>query len=184
MCDYSLAHYPNRLAVEGEQLVVHRFPSGTVGLASSGQEMSSSSQNPKRSACNCAVCVPPGAQLRLHDIPEHIQTSLGVGAVEEVMFVERSAEAFVHRDAVGFGNGRQVLLQYLHVGQRVDVLSLSSGCDGGGEHKNQMREDEDRHVVVGSTRLRFIARVGLARTSSYLAGLFRPGLPLLERKGP
>src|SRR5215831_8087066 len=126
MCDYSLAHYPNRLAVEGEQLVVHRFPSGTVGLASSGQEMSSSSQNPKRSACNCAVCVPPGAQLRLHDIPEHIQTSLGVGAVEEVMFVERSAEAFVHRDAVGFGNGRQVLLQYLHVGQRVDVLSLSS----------------------------------------------------------
>jgi hypothetical protein len=47
MCDYSLAHYPNRLAVEGEQLVVHRFSSGTVGLASPRQELSSPSQNPK-----------------------------------------------------------------------------------------------------------------------------------------
>jgi hypothetical protein len=27
MCDYSLHHYPNRLAEEGEALVVHRFPS-------------------------------------------------------------------------------------------------------------------------------------------------------------
>jgi len=33
MCDYSLAHFPNRLAVEGEQLIVHRFDSGTLGLA-------------------------------------------------------------------------------------------------------------------------------------------------------
>jgi hypothetical protein len=32
MCDYSLAGVPNRLAVEGEQLVVHRFPTGSVGL--------------------------------------------------------------------------------------------------------------------------------------------------------
>jgi hypothetical protein len=28
MCDYSLAGVPNRLAVEGEELVVHRFPNG------------------------------------------------------------------------------------------------------------------------------------------------------------
>jgi len=32
MCDYSLAHFPNRLAVEGEQLVVHRFGARTLGL--------------------------------------------------------------------------------------------------------------------------------------------------------
>src|SRR5262249_42326009 len=85
-------------------------------------------ENPKRLPFDCAVCVPPGAQLRLHDIPEHIQKSLGVGAVEEVTFVERSANAFIHRDGVRFSNGRQVLLQNLHAGQRVDVLSLS-GCD-------------------------------------------------------
>ena len=34
MCDYSLAGIPNRLAVEGEELAVHRFPTGSIGLAS------------------------------------------------------------------------------------------------------------------------------------------------------
>src|SRR5262245_48338732 len=34
MCDYSLASIHNRLATEGEELVVHRFCSGTLGLAS------------------------------------------------------------------------------------------------------------------------------------------------------
>jgi hypothetical protein len=149
MCDYSLAHYPNRLAVEGEQLVVHRFSSGTLGLASPRQEMPSSSQNPKRLPFDCAVCVPPGAQLRLHDIPEHIQTGLGVGPVEQVTFVERTAETFVHRDAVRFANGRTVLLQYLQTGQRVEVLSLSSGCDGGEEPRDWMRDDQDQHVFIG-----------------------------------
>ena len=33
MCDSSLTGIPNRLAVEGEQLVVHRFHTGFVGLA-------------------------------------------------------------------------------------------------------------------------------------------------------
>ncbi len=32
MCDYSLAHYPNRLAEEGDQLLTCRFSSGTLGL--------------------------------------------------------------------------------------------------------------------------------------------------------
>ena len=113
MCDYSLAHYPNRLAVEREQLVVHRFSSGTLGLASPSQNLKEVLLGRGRSA----VCVPPGARLRLHDIPEHIQTSLGVGAVEEVTFVERGVEAFVHRDSVRFSNDRQVLLQNLRVGQ-------------------------------------------------------------------
>ena len=149
MCDYSLAHYPNRLAVEGEQLVVHRFSSGTVGLTSPRQEMPSSPQNPKRLPFDCAVCVPPGAQLRLHDIPEHIQTSFGVGAVEQVTFVERSAEAYIHRDAVRFASGRQLLLQYLHSGQRVDVLSLSSGSGDREEPTDQIQEHEAHHVFVG-----------------------------------
>ena len=34
MCDYSLCGLPTRLAVEGEELVVHRFRSGSMGLAS------------------------------------------------------------------------------------------------------------------------------------------------------
>ena len=34
MCDYSLGGLPNRLAVEGEELIVHRFPTQSIGLAS------------------------------------------------------------------------------------------------------------------------------------------------------
>jgi len=116
MCDHSLAHFPNRLAVEGEQLIVHRFSSRTLGLAPlfSGRP---------------AVCVPPGARLRLRDIPDCLQQSLDVGAVEELIFVEKSLEAFAYRDGVRFANGREVLLR-LQCGQRVDVLSLDSEESG------------------------------------------------------
>jgi hypothetical protein len=34
MCDYSLMAIPNRSAVSGEELVIHRFETGSVGLAS------------------------------------------------------------------------------------------------------------------------------------------------------
>jgi hypothetical protein len=47
-----------------------------------------------------------------------------VGEVEEVSFVQWSRNAFVHRDALRFANGRSLLLQRLSCGQRVDVLSL------------------------------------------------------------
>jgi len=113
MCDYSLAHFPNRLAVEGEQLIVHRFGSRTLGLAPTqlGLKQLLFSGRP-------AFCVPPGARLRLRDIPDTLQQSLDVGAVEEVTFVEKSLEAFAYRDGV---------LQRLQCGQRVEVLSLDSG---------------------------------------------------------
>jgi len=122
MCDYSLAHFPNRLAVEGEQLIVHRFDSGTLGLAPAqiGLKQLLFGGRP-------AVCVPPGARLRLRDIPDTLQQSLDVGAVEEVTFVEKSLEEFAYRDGVRFANGREVLLQRLQCGQRVEVLSLDSG---------------------------------------------------------
>jgi hypothetical protein len=122
MCDYSLAHFPNRLAVEGEQLVVHRFATGTLGMAparASLTQVLSPNSVP-------AVCVPPGARLLLQDIPERLQQVLNVGAVEEVTFVEQSAEAFRYRDAMRFANGREILLQQLAFGQRAQVLSLSS----------------------------------------------------------
>ena len=122
MCDYSLAHLPNRLAVAGEELVVHRFNSGTLGLAPahSGLKQDSSATSTP------AVCVPPGARLLLQDIPERLQEALNVGPVEKVTFVEQSAEAFRHRDAVRFGNGREILLQHLECGQGGRVLSLET----------------------------------------------------------
>jgi hypothetical protein len=93
-----------------------------------------------------AVCVPPGARLRLRDLPGYLQFRLQVGTVEEVTFVEQSAEAFSYRDAVRFSNGREILLQHLRCGQRVDVLSLSGVEE---EAELQRREEEYRRVFVG-----------------------------------
>src|SRR5579872_4877848 len=107
MCDYSLAGLPSRLAVEGEHLVVHRFPTGTLGLASPCPSLSrwwSAKQTP-------AVCVPPGARLLLRDIPKNLQQQFGVGGAEEVTFVQLSATLYQFRDAFRFSKGQEILLQ-------------------------------------------------------------------------
>jgi hypothetical protein len=44
--------------------------------------------------------------------------------MEEVVFVETTAEVNTYRDAVRFKNCRQALLQQLREGQRVQVLSI------------------------------------------------------------
>src|SRR5262249_1423232 len=133
MCDYSLAGIPNRLAVEGEQLVVHRFPA-SLGLASRCAQSGSEKTTP-------AVCVPPGDRLLLRDIPAALQSRLHVGAMEEVTFVQLSADAYEYRDAVRFKNGQEIPLQKLTCDQRVDVLCLS-GSDSGQEEEHQRLEEE------------------------------------------
>ena len=128
MCDYSLMAFPNRLAGAGEDLVVNRFPTGTIGLA-----VPVAAQQGWWAAVRAffnppevpAVCIPPGASLKLSDIPKPPQTELGVGSEEDVTFTELSAKVNTHRDAVRFGNGKEVLLQCLQEGQRVTVLDLS-----------------------------------------------------------
>jgi hypothetical protein len=142
MCDYSLVGVPNRLAVEGEQLVACRFSTGSMGLTSGDGSLWRSwfQQTP-------AVCVPPGARLLLRDIPKDLQRQLDVQAIEEVTFVQLSAEAYQYRDAVRFRNGREVLLQRLKHGQRVEVLDLCS--DDSREADHQRREEEYRRIFVG-----------------------------------
>jgi hypothetical protein len=153
MCDYSLAGLRTRLVVEGEELVVYRFPTGSLGLTSPAELEAHPKEfrgwqslfDPRK--VPCAVCIPPGARLLLRDIPEHLQRQLGVGAVENVVFTQVSAEAYQFRDAVRFTNGRGVLLQWLRCGQRVDVLSLCS--DDSREEEHQRREEEYRRIFVG-----------------------------------
>jgi len=142
MCDYSLADIPNRLATEGEQLMVYRFYTGTRGLTSPTPSWWRfwSKQTP-------AVCVPPGARLLLCDIPNDLQRQFDVQACEEVTFVQLSAEAYEYRDAVRFSNGREVLLQCLRCGQHVEVLSLCS-CESR-EEEHQRQEEEYRRIFVG-----------------------------------
>jgi hypothetical protein len=116
MCDYSLMSIPNRLAVEGETLIARRFTTGTMGLVSP-------------SAPAVCVCIPPGARLVLHDIPERLQHNFAIGPMENVMFVQLSAAEYMHRDAIRFQNGREILLQKLSEGQGVRILDMSSTDD-------------------------------------------------------
>jgi len=141
MCDYSLMAVPNRLAREGEDLVAHRFPSGSLGLASPA-DLKHATEPPLPSRKNLwrrvaeffdpprtepvpAVCIPPGARLQLQDIPVRVQQELGVGPCETVTFTQISAAVNSYRDAVRFCNGREVRLQEMREGQRVRVLDLS-----------------------------------------------------------
>ena len=145
MCDYSLHTYPNRLAADGEDLVVHRFGAGSLGLASPADlapviSAGKTAEGTVWSRMKAwflgrnlkwelekrvpAVCVPPGARLILSDIPKSLQREMCVGEIEEVQFVETTAEVNTYRDAVRFKNCRQALLQQLKEGQRVHVLSV------------------------------------------------------------
>ena len=139
MCDYSLHTQPNRLAIEGERLIVHRFSRGSIGLASPS-DLQDAKPQPWWSWTTiktwfqiheaelrpiCAVCVPPGARLVVREIPENLQQEFKVSEAEQVTSVQLSADEYTYRDAVRFSNGSKLLLQKLHPGQRVDVLRLS-----------------------------------------------------------
>jgi len=142
MCDYSLMGVPNRLAQEGEDLVTHRFPTGSLGLAPAGTCTQADSVatgtgfwsmlkaflrgEPTQAV---AVCVPPGARLLLGDIPEPLQHSLSVGPAEEVTFTQLTATPHMYRDAFRFKNGAELLLQRLSAGQRVRVLDCACAND-------------------------------------------------------
>lgn len=141
MCDYSLMSLPNRLAREGEELVAHRFECGAMGFASPVDllpeqiPMSARLRNVwsnlfgipilRKSQCVVAVCIPPGAHLRVWDIPGYLQREIDVRRTEGVTFTQITASPFRYRDAIRFRNGCQVLLQRLEEGQRIRVLSLS-----------------------------------------------------------
>lgn len=103
MCDYSLELYRSRPAVEGEQYTLRRFPSGTMGFTAERD-------------CETAVCLPADAQLRLEGIGEAIRLAHAVRPTEVVVMTRMDGTAFSHRDAVRFGNGREVLLQGLNAG--------------------------------------------------------------------
>jgi hypothetical protein len=147
MCDYSLHLNKTRLAQEGEQLVVHRFPGGSIGLASPAEcEPDRSTGNPQPNRLKfwswsaianwlaelqqeppapTAVCIPPCARLVLCDIPLGLQKQFAVSEAELVVFDQLNANVNTYRDCVRFKSGQSVLLQRLRPGQRVEVLSLA-----------------------------------------------------------
>lgn len=157
MCDYSLLGVPNRLAVEGEQLVLHKFRTGSLGLASpldvdlvsppTGRSRSFWARvnlcfNPPEQSSVRTVCLPPGAQLGVEGIPASLQMALGVSPNELVTFTQitlpnsnfgQFEASGSYRDAVRFKNGREVRLQDLREGQRMWVMDLAGAEAAGSE---------------------------------------------------
>jgi len=134
MCDYSLHGMKNRLAQEGEVLIVHRFYSGSKGLTS--PEYLKPIERPRAFMAVlrrmfaaehsiCAVCIPDGARLLLHAISPALQEAHGLSRNESVTFRQLSANAGTYRDAVEFDNGFRLRLQDLDEGQSVEVVTLS-----------------------------------------------------------
>lgn len=152
MCDYSLHSVKNRLAVEGEQLAINKFHTGSKGLAAPADIQSNKVHWAKRFLNRVfrapywaeiwkadrnltAVCVPHGARLVLSGIPKQMQKVFGIKETEEVTLIQMSAEPFRYRDAVQFdyrirlscnphGACDILSLQNLKCGIRVEVLSL------------------------------------------------------------
>lgn len=137
MCDYSLMGVPNRLAREGEDLVLYEFPSGTRGFTPcpSGNDCPFNWRDALGGflkallgvpeAGKVAVCIPPGARLLLLDVPLDLRAAEEVRRDAEVTFTQISAQAYAHRDAIRFENGNQLLLQFLDAGQRIRILQLN-----------------------------------------------------------
>jgi hypothetical protein len=142
MCDYSLMAIPNRVAVSGDELVVYRFLTGSLGLASAsdlrkGQDRLkvqgdsfwlrlSQFLNPPDAQSPPAICIPPGARSLVQDIPLRLQHEGRLKEMEEAVFIQVTAHVNTFRDAIRFHNGVEILLQNLDEGQRIHVLELST----------------------------------------------------------
>lgn len=137
MCDYSLMGVENRLANEGEELVTHRFGTGTIGLTSvadvnnlkawkTAQNEAGMIAGIKRAVCGSAkpvvsaVCVPPGAKLRV---------DMGNGKLADATFDQLTGQAGVYRDAIRFESGCTPLLQNLPIGMRIIIVSLAGATE-------------------------------------------------------
>lgn len=108
MCDYSLEAYQSRPARVGEQYVTHRFASHGVGFIAPGDPQT-------------AICMSCDSKLQLEEIPQGVQTRLGVTAQETVTFTRLDNGPF--HDGVLFANGATIALHYLGPGVKGALLS-------------------------------------------------------------
>jgi hypothetical protein len=139
-------------------LVVHRFRTGSLGLAAPDSTNPPTRRphsfwdrlklffTPTQRDSVRAVCMPPGAQLVVEDIPEYLHLAIGVGEIELVTFMRITAPG-AYRDAVRFKNGREVRLQELREGQRMWVMDLSRA-----RASEPAREAISRVVCIPSRR--------------------------------
>jgi hypothetical protein len=142
MFNFSAMNVRNRLAADGDELVVLRFDTGLLGLVLAcdlrqKQELARARRSgfwralrefmfPVASGI-ALILVPPGTRLLVRDIPINRQLEWrlrGETQVAVATILTGNADSF--RDAIGFSNGTIVLVGRLVEGQRVRVLSASS----------------------------------------------------------
>ncbi len=144
MCDYSLMIFPNRLANEGEILVTHKFSTGAIGFVSPMDLCAPAAVRPQCVTVSFwskvrdwfavppgrttipAVCVPPGASLKVHSVPVNIQRVFRAAPGDDVFFTEMSATWGQFRDGLRVQGKEEILLQSLGEGLAVQVLDLVS----------------------------------------------------------
>jgi hypothetical protein len=168
MCDYSLEMYHSRPAVTGEPYTLHLFRSGSMGFVAPTD-------------CATAICMPAGARLRLEGIEARVQKVFGVGPTEQAEMVRLSLRGRLHRDAVRFANGQEVLLQQLNTGIVATVLprDLAALLD------LEMPENSTRaqaHRVLARAEYQLNAESMPQPIAVNLAGGFRQALTLMLMK--
>jgi hypothetical protein len=140
MCDYSLYTVKNRLACESDDLVLHRFDTGSLGFCATAElekEMDRSvfARNwssflhwvfPRTKCGVTAVCMPPGARLLISHMPKNAQPGLELLELQSVEFMQLSERSYAYRDALRLPDGETILLQKLPEGLRATVLALSA----------------------------------------------------------
>jgi hypothetical protein len=160
MCDYSLYTVNNRLACESDDLVLHRFDTGSLGfcaLAELQKELHRGALArgwssllhwlyPRKKCGLTAVCVPPGARLLISDVPENARPGFDLLELESVEFAQLSEKSYAYRDALRFSDGETILLQRLPEGLRVRVMALAA-------------EDEAVEMPIGEQVVRQLQRV-------------------------
>ncbi len=109
MCDYSLEMYQSRPARAQERYQTHRFPSGSVGFTTPGDNQT-------------AICMACDATLHLSKLPAHLRPTLIDSGEATVTFVRM--EPGPYRDGVRFENGKDVSLQQL--GPGVDAYLIDT----------------------------------------------------------
>jgi hypothetical protein len=138
MCDYSLYAIPNRLAEDGEQVVLHRFGTGSIGFASihdvpqqsrapvsTWRSLRSALKTfllPRMSPSVPAVCMPPGTCLAVSKVPDEVKRVHGLHSGDMVTVTEITSHSYSYRDGLVLPNGKCVLLQELPEGIEALVL--------------------------------------------------------------
>jgi hypothetical protein len=162
MCDYSLMNLQNRLADEGEILITHKFSTGSIGFVS--LEELRNAQPPSQCvpsgfwgkarawftrptrATVTAVCIPPGARLKVQSIAENVRSVLDTVPGDVVVFTQTTAAWNQFRDALRTGGKREVILQSVGEGLQVQVVSLALADE------TQPRPDEYSYTLVRGRR--------------------------------